>query len=89
MRYVTYVFDMYYYLLFFCEMLVSADLSKEQRAHIHQQAGRFKLKAISRNHEGKRLLSVTRMRSAKQLLEMLQAMGGENGKYKVVPPTIE
>ncbi|WAR31422.1 NKRF-like protein [Mya arenaria] len=64
----------------------SSELSKEERATIHQIGQKMGLKTNSKGKGDNRYLIVSRKRSAHELLEHVIGSGGSTSKYEVIPP---
>ena len=68
------------------EIHFSAELTKEERASIHQMADRMKLKSVSRGKGENRFLTISRRRSLNELLNHVIESGGSTEKYNIIPP---
>ncbi|VDP18311.1 unnamed protein product [Soboliphyme baturini] len=69
------------------DLVFSVELSREQRGYIHRAARRFQLKSASYGTGESRQLTLQKPRTPHQLLAYLQMVGGETGKYRLIPPS--
>lgn len=64
----------------------SSELTKDERAIIHNIGQKLGLKTQSKGKDENRYLIVSRKRSAQQLLQHVKESGGSTSKYELIPP---
>ena len=68
------------------DLYFSSELTKEERATIHNIGQKMGLKTHSKGKGDNRYLIVSRKRSAHELLDHVIESGGSTSKYELVPP---
>lgn len=68
------------------DMCFAPEFTKEERAIIHKESLKLGLKSNSHGKGDNRCLTISRKRTANQLVQHIASMGGSTSKYELIPP---